>query len=85
VEGEIGDIGSGSEIHDAAPRSAEEKDSQHPPKPNSFVDENRKSILWLPPLANMHGMLRSMVAGNTKKRLDIERIRESKKLRPGSS
>lgn len=75
VEGEIGDIGSGSEIHDAAPDLR--KGLTSPAKAKQFVEETRVDTL-APAVGNMHGMLKSMVAGNSKKRLDIERIRAIK-------
>jgi fructose-bisphosphate aldolase class II len=75
VEGEIGDIGSGSEIHDAAPDLR--KGFTSPAKAKQFVEETRVDTL-APAVGNMHGMLKSMVAGNSKKRLDIERIRAIK-------
>jgi fructose-bisphosphate aldolase, class II len=75
VEGEIGDIGSGSEIHDTArdlrtglTTSVEAR---------QFVEETKIDIL-APAVGNMHGMLMRMVTGDTKKRLDIERIRTIK-------
>jgi len=75
VEGEIGDIGSGSEIHDAA-RDLR-KGLTTPAEAKQFVEETRIDTL-APAVGNMHGMLKSMVAGSTKKRLDIERIRTIK-------
>jgi len=75
VEGEIGDTGSGSEIHDAAPDLR--KGLTSPAKAKQFVGETRVDTL-APAFGNMHGMLKSMVAGNSKKRLDIERIRAIK-------
>ena len=75
VEGEIGDIGSGSEIHDAAPDL--QKGLTTPGEAKRFVDETGIDTL-APAVGNMHGMLKSMVAGSTKKRLDIERIRAIK-------
>lgn len=75
VEGEIGDIGSGSEIHDAAPDL--QKGLTTPAEAKQFVDETGVDTL-APAVGNMHGMLKSMVRGNTKKRLDIERIRAVK-------
>jgi len=71
VEGEIGDIGTGSEIHDAAPDLA--KGLSTPEEAKQFVESTGVDIL-APAVGNMHGMLRSMVQGETKKRLDIERI-----------
>jgi fructose-bisphosphate aldolase, class II len=75
VEGEIGDIGSGSEIHDAAPDLR--KGLTTPAEAKQFVEETRVDTL-APAVGNMHGMLKSMVAGDTKKRLDLERIRAIK-------
>jgi len=75
VEGEIGNIGTGSEIHE---------DALSPPQPlttaaeaREFVAETRVDIL-APAVGNSHGMRRSMVTGQEKKHLDIERIREIK-------
>jgi fructose-bisphosphate aldolase class II len=75
VEGEIGDIGSGSEIHDAAPDLR--KGLTSPAQAKQFVEETRFDTL-APAVGNMHGMLKSMVAGDSKKRLDIEPIRAIK-------
>jgi len=71
VEGEIGDIGTGSEIHDAAPDLR--KGLSTPQEAQQFVENTGVDVL-APAVGNMHGMLRSMVQGETKKRLDIERI-----------
>ena len=75
VEGEIGNIGTGSEIHEGAPS---------PPQPlttaaeaREFVADTRVDIL-APAVGNTHGMRRSMVTGQEKQHLDIERIREIK-------
>lgn len=75
VEGEIGDIGSGSEIHDAAPDL--EKGLTMPAEAKQFVEGTHVDTL-APAVGNMHGMLKAMVAGSAKKRLDIERIRAIK-------
>lgn len=75
VEGEIGDIGSGSEIHDAAPDL--KKGLTSPAQAQQFVAETKVDTL-APAVGNMHGMLKSMVAGDSKKHLEIERIREIK-------
>src|SRR5258708_26303157 len=71
VEGEIGDIGTGSEIHDSSPDLS--KSLSTPEEAKQFVETTGVDIL-APAVGNMHGMLRSMVRGETKKRLDIERI-----------
>ena len=75
VEGEIGDIGTGSEIHEAAPDLA--KGLTAPAEAKEYVDATGVDVL-APAVGNMHGMLKSMVAGQTKKRLDIERIAQIK-------
>jgi fructose-bisphosphate aldolase, class II len=71
VEGEIGDIGTGSEIHEASPDLS--KGLSSPEEARQFVQSTGVDIL-APAVGNMHGMLRSMVQGETKKRLDIGRI-----------
>jgi fructose-bisphosphate aldolase class II len=71
VEGEIGDIGTGSEIHESSPDLSKGLSTAEEAK--QFVESTRVDIL-APAVGNMHGMLRSMVQGETKKRLDIERI-----------
>lgn len=76
VEGEIGDIGTGSEIHDVAPDLSQGLTS--PQEARQFVEETGIDIL-APAVGNMHGMLKSMVRGEAKKRLDIRRIAEIKK------
>jgi fructose-bisphosphate aldolase, class II len=71
VEGEIGDIGTGSEIHEKAPDL--QKGLSTPEEAKQFVENTGVDVL-APAVGNMHGMLKSMVQGETKKRLDIERI-----------
>ena len=71
IEGEIGDIGTGSQIHDAAPDLT--RGLTTPEQAKAFVEATGIDIL-APAVGNMHGMLRSMVQGKTKKHLDIERI-----------
>jgi fructose-bisphosphate aldolase class II len=75
IEGEIGDIGTGSEIHEDAPSPARSltsaSDAQH------FVEATHVDIL-APAVGNSHGMQKSMLAGEEKKHLDIGRIREIK-------
>lgn len=73
VEGEIGNIGSGSEIHQEAP----EEVLSTPSEAKRFVDATGVDVL-APAVGNMHGLLPSMVRGEARKRLDIERIREIK-------
>lgn len=76
VEGEIGNIGSGSEIHDTV--SEESRILTTPEEARQFVDATGIDVL-APAVGNMHGMLKSMVQGKAKKRLNIERIGEIKK------
>lgn len=75
VEGEIGEIGTGSEIHEKAPDLR--KSLTRPEQAKQFVESTRIDIL-APAVGNMHGMLPSMVRGETKKHLDIRRIAEIK-------
>jgi len=75
IEGEIGDIGTGSEIHDVAPDLS--KGLSSPEQAKQYIDATGVDIL-APAVGNMHGMLQSMVQGKTKKRLDIKRIGEIK-------
>ena len=75
VEGEIGDIGTGSEIHEEAPDLSRGLTS--PAEAKEFVKSTGVDIL-APAVGNMHGMLKSMVQGQTRKRLDIQRIAEIK-------
>ena len=76
VEGEIGNIGSGSEIHDTVTK--ESRNLTTPEEARQFVAATGIDIL-APAVGNMHGMLKSMVQGKEKKRLNIERIGEIKK------
>jgi len=71
VEGEIGDIGTGSEIHETAPDLS--KGLSTPEQAKQFVESTGVDIL-APAVGNMHGMLKSMIDGETKKRLHIDRI-----------
>jgi fructose-bisphosphate aldolase, class II len=71
IEGELGDIGTGSEIHDKAPELS--KGLTSPAQAREYVNSTAVDI-QAPAIGNMHGMLKSMVAGETKKRLDIDRI-----------
>ncbi len=75
AEGEIGDIGTGSEIHATA--QSEFRTLTTPEEASEFVHLTGIDIL-APAVGNMHGMVQSMVDGRTKKRLNIERIAEIK-------
>jgi fructose-bisphosphate aldolase class II len=76
AEGEVGYIGSGSEIHETAPD--ESRTLTTPEEAKRFVHLTGIDIL-APAVGNMHGMLKSMVEGKTTKRLNIERITQIKK------
>jgi fructose-bisphosphate aldolase, class II len=76
AEGEIGDIGTGSEIHQTVDN--EFRNLTTPEEARQFVDSTAIDIL-APAVGNMHGMLESMVEGKTKKHLNIERIAQIKK------
>jgi fructose-bisphosphate aldolase class II len=70
VEGEVGYVGSGSEIHDKRPnniRLTEPEDARR------FVAETKVDLL-APSVGTTHGMLASMIQGTERKRLDIPRI-----------
>jgi fructose-bisphosphate aldolase class II len=75
VEGEIGDIGTGSEIHETAPDLS--KGLTNPSEAQRYVESTGVDIL-APAVGNMHGMLPSMVKGETRKHLDIARIAQIK-------
>jgi fructose-bisphosphate aldolase class II len=75
IEGEIGDIGTGSEIHQKMESS--EQVLTTAAEARYFVESTGVDIL-APAVGNAHGMLQSMVDGATKKRLRIDRIREIK-------
>ena len=75
IEGEIGDIGTGSEIHEKAPDLS--KGLTNPVQAKEFVESTGIDIL-APAVGNMHGMLKSMVRGEIKKHLDIARIAQIK-------
>jgi ketose-bisphosphate aldolase len=76
AEGEIGNIGTGSEIHETV--SADFQNLSTPEESRQFVDSTGIDVL-APAVGNMHGMLASMVEGKTKKHLNIERIAQIKK------
>ena len=75
IEGEIGDIGTGSEIHEKALDLSKGLTSASEAK--RFVEATGIDIL-APAVGNMHGMLKSMVEGETRKHLDIDRIAQIK-------
>jgi fructose-bisphosphate aldolase, class II len=73
VEGELGFIGSGSEIHESVPESSRLLTKTDDAK--RFVETTRVDVL-APAVGNMHGLLKSMISGGLRKRLDIGRIGE---------
>lgn len=76
VEGEIGNIGTGSEIHESVPDQS--RNLSTPEEAKQFVESTGVDIL-APAVGNTHGMLQTMVQGTVKKRLDLMRIREIKR------
>jgi fructose-bisphosphate aldolase, class II len=75
VEGEIGWIGASSEILEKAPEGVGVLTT--PEEAKQFIDASRIDVL-APAVGNMHGLLQSMVHGETEKRLDIQRIAQIK-------
>ncbi len=73
VEGELGFIGSGSEIHESVPESLRLLTKTDDAK--RFVEATEIDVL-APAVGNMHGLPKSMISGSVRKRLNIGRIRE---------
>jgi fructose-bisphosphate aldolase class II len=71
VEGELGFIGSSSSIHDKIPENMSPMTT--PEQASEFVGRTGVDVL-APAVGNMHGMLKSMVEGKTKKHVDPSRI-----------
>ena len=71
VEGEIGYIGSSSDVVDKPPEGIGAMTT--PEEARQFAAATGIDIL-APAVGNMHGLLQSMVSGEVQKRLDIERI-----------
>jgi fructose-bisphosphate aldolase class II len=71
VEGEIGWIGASSEILEKLPEGVGVLTT--PQEAKQFVIDTKIDVL-APAVGNMHGLLQSMVHGETEKRLDIQRI-----------
>ena len=74
AEGEIGDIGTGSEIKEKVQGDSK---LSTPEEARQFVEATGIDNL-APAVGNMHGMLKSMVHGKAKKHLDLERIAQIK-------
>ena len=75
VEGELGYIGSGSEIHETIPESS--LIFTRPDEAKQFAEATGVDVL-APAVGNMHGLLATMVRGEAKKHLDIGRIAQIK-------
>ena len=75
VEGEIGEIGTGSEIHEQAPQNLK---LTTPDEAREFVAATGIDML-APAVGTTHGLSRSMVRGEFQKRLNIGRIAEISK------
>ena len=71
VEGEIGYIGSASDVIDKVPEGAGIMST--PEEARQYVSATHVDVL-APAVGNMHGMLTSMVHGDAQKHLDIPRI-----------
>src|SRR5580658_6512318 len=71
VEGEVGFIGSSSSIHDKIPEGMSPMTT--PEQASEFVRRTGVDVL-APAVGTMHGMLKSMVEGGTKKHVDPARI-----------
>jgi fructose-bisphosphate aldolase class II len=76
IEGEIGYIGSNSEIVAERPEASLKLST--PEDAVRFINETGVDVL-APAVGNMHGLLASMVSGEEHKRLNIARIAEIKK------
>lgn len=75
VEGEVGFLGSSSEIVDKVP--IESQTLTTPKEAKQFVDETGIDVL-APAVGNMHGLLQSMVSGEVQKHLNIGLIEQIK-------
>lgn len=75
VEGEVGYVGSGSEIHEKRPDNIR---LTEPEEAKQFVAATKVDLLS-PSVGTTHGMLASMIRGTEHKRLDIPRIAAIKK------
>lgn len=75
VEGEIGYIGTSSAVLEKTPEGLGALTT--PEEAKQFVAATGVDVL-APAVGNMHGLLKSMVRGETEKRLDIRRIGEIK-------
>src|SRR5215472_12603609 len=76
IEGEIGEIGTGSEIHEEAPQGLTLTTTE---EAKEFASATGIDIL-APAVGNTHGLSRSMVRGEAQKRLNIDRIAQIRKV-----
>jgi fructose-bisphosphate aldolase class II len=76
VEGEVGYVGSGSEIHEKRPDNIR---LTEPEEAREFVAKTKVDLLS-PSVGTTHGMLPGMIRGTEHKRLDIQRIAAIKKV-----
>jgi fructose-bisphosphate aldolase, class II len=76
VEGEVGYVGSGSEIHEKRPDNIR---LTEPAEAREFVAKTKVDLLS-PSVGTTHGMLPSMIRGTEHKRLDIQRIAAIKRI-----
>jgi len=76
VEGEVGYVGSGSEIHEKRPDNIR---LTEPDESRQFVAATKVDLLS-PSVGTTHGMLPSMIQGTERKRLDIQRIAAIRKM-----
>jgi fructose-bisphosphate aldolase class II len=75
VEGEIGEIGTGSEIHEEDPRESSRLTT--PEEARQYVEATGVDVL-APSVGNRHGLVKSMVWGTAKKHLDVALIAQIK-------
>lgn len=80
IEGEIGFIGTSSEVMDKVPEGLE---LTKPEDAKRYIQETAVEVL-APAVGNMHGLLKSMVSGDVKKRLQIELIKQIKEATGGA-
>jgi fructose-bisphosphate aldolase, class II len=72
IEGEIGFIGTSSEVMDKVPEGLEQT---KPEDAKRYISETGVDVL-APAVGNMHGLLKSMVTGEVKKRLNLDLIKD---------
>lgn len=72
IEGEIGNIGTGSEVHAEVPKNLGLSTTAEALR---FIAETGVDVL-APAVGNMHGVLASMLTGKVQKRLHLDLIKE---------